>query len=164
MGAEILAHNRKNRQLLKQRMEEMRREITSLRTWPKAASPYAEVVPGCRHHDMSRELYLIDGYSVIYRGYFAFLKRPLLNPLGQNSSAVFVFFRTLFQVLRGRAPESIAVAMDSRVPTFRHLQLRSYKASGTRPPRISMRRCRSSRRSWNQCGSPARADGSKPTT
>ena len=46
MGAEILAHNRKNRQMLKQRMEEMRREITSLRTWPKAASPYAEVTPG----------------------------------------------------------------------------------------------------------------------
>jgi hypothetical protein len=27
-------------------MEEMRREITSLRAWPKTASPYAEVTPG----------------------------------------------------------------------------------------------------------------------
>ena len=83
---------------------------------------------------MSRELYLIDGYSVIYRGYFAFLNRPLLNPLGQNSSAVFVFFRTLFQVMRGRAPESIAVAMDSRVPTFRHLQYEAYKATRDKAP------------------------------
>jgi hypothetical protein len=46
MGAEILDHNRRNRQKLKERMEEMRREITSLRSWPKTASPYAEVAPG----------------------------------------------------------------------------------------------------------------------
>jgi DNA polymerase-1 len=83
---------------------------------------------------MSRELYLVDGYSVIYRGYFAFLNRPLLNPLGKNSSSVFVFFRTLFQVLRDRAPESILVAMDSRVPTFRHLRYEGYKAQRDRAP------------------------------
>ena len=46
LGAEILAHNGRNRQKLRERMEEMRREITSLRAWPKAASPYAEVTPG----------------------------------------------------------------------------------------------------------------------
>ena len=83
---------------------------------------------------MSRELYLIDGYSVIYRGYFAFLNRPLLNPLGKNSSSVFVFFRTLFQILRDRAPESILVAMDSRVPTFRHLRYEHYKATREKAP------------------------------
>jgi DNA polymerase-1 len=83
---------------------------------------------------MSRELYLIDGYSVIYRGYFAFLNRPLLNPMGKNSSAVFVFFRTLFQVMRDRAPEAIVVAMDSRVPTFRHLQYEPYKATRDKAP------------------------------
>ncbi len=87
-----------------------------------------------RHHDMSRELCLIDGYSVIYRGYFAFLNRPLLNPMGRNSSSVFVFFRTLFQILRDRAPESIVVAMDSRVPTFRHLRYEEYKATREKAP------------------------------
>jgi DNA polymerase-1 len=83
---------------------------------------------------MSRELYLIDGYSVIYRGYFAFLNRPLLNPMGKNSSSVFVFFRTLFQILRDRTPESIVVAMDSRVPTFRHLRYEQYKATREQAP------------------------------
>ena len=83
---------------------------------------------------MSRELYLIDGYSVIYRGYFAFLNRPLLNPMGKNSSSVFVFFRTLFQLVRDRAPESIVVAMDSRVPTFRHLRYEQYKATREKAP------------------------------
>ena len=46
MGAEILDHNRRNRQKLRERMEEMRQEITSLRSWPKTASVYAEVTPG----------------------------------------------------------------------------------------------------------------------
>ena len=69
---------------------------------------------------MSHELYLVDGYSVIYRGYFAFLNRPLLNPQGRNTSSVFVFFRTILQIIRERSPGYLAVAMDSRVPTFRH--------------------------------------------
>jgi flagellar biosynthesis/type III secretory pathway chaperone len=46
MGEEILARNGRNRQLLRERMEEMRKEITSLRSWPKSASPFAEVTPG----------------------------------------------------------------------------------------------------------------------
>ena len=46
IGAEILDHNRRNRQKLRERMEEMRREITSLRSWPKNSSVYAEVAPG----------------------------------------------------------------------------------------------------------------------
>jgi DNA polymerase-1 len=83
---------------------------------------------------MSRELYLIDGYSVIYRGYFAFLKKPLLNPQGHNSSSVFVFFRTLFQLIRDRAPGAVAVAMDSRVPTFRHERYDQYKANREKAP------------------------------
>lgn len=45
MGAEIIAHNARNRQLLSRRMEELRKEITSLRSWPRARSPFSEVVP-----------------------------------------------------------------------------------------------------------------------
>jgi len=83
---------------------------------------------------MSEELYLIDGYSVIYRGYFAFLNRPLLNPAGRNSSSVFVFFRTLLQIIRERSPDHLAVAMDSRIPTFRHERFPQYKATRERAP------------------------------
>ncbi len=83
---------------------------------------------------MSRELYLIDGYSVIYRGYFAFLNRPLLNLQGRNSSSVYVFFRTLLQLVRDRAPDAIVVAMDSRVPTFRHVRYEQYKATREKAP------------------------------
>ena len=83
---------------------------------------------------MSHALCLIDGYSIVYRGYFAFLKKPLLNPQGRNSSSVFVFFRTLFQLVRERAPGYLAVAMDSRVPTFRHERYPAYKATREKAP------------------------------
>jgi hypothetical protein len=46
MGSEIHAHNVRNRERLRERMDDMRREITSLRRWPKTASPFAEVTPG----------------------------------------------------------------------------------------------------------------------
>jgi hypothetical protein len=39
MGTEIAAHNSRNRELLRDRMEDLRSEIRSLRTWPKAAYP-----------------------------------------------------------------------------------------------------------------------------
>ena len=46
MGTEIIARNAKNRQRLRERMEDLRTEIASLRAWPKAASPYAATAPG----------------------------------------------------------------------------------------------------------------------
>ena len=45
MGQQVVARNSRNRALLKERMEELRREITTLRAWPRAASPFAEVQP-----------------------------------------------------------------------------------------------------------------------
>jgi DNA polymerase-1 len=83
---------------------------------------------------MSHGLYLVDSYSIIYRGYFAFLTRPLLNPQGRNSSSVFVFFRTLLQLVRDRQPDAVVVAMDSRIPTFRHVRYEPYKANREKAP------------------------------
>ncbi len=78
---------------------------------------------------MSAPLYLVDGYNLIYRSYFAFIRRPLHNPEGKNTSAVYGFFRSLFQLLRLKNPEYLAVVLDSRTPTFRHEQYERYKAN-----------------------------------
>jgi hypothetical protein len=45
MGQAIAAHNARNRKMLRVRMEELRQEITTLRTWPRAGSPFAEISP-----------------------------------------------------------------------------------------------------------------------
>ena len=83
---------------------------------------------------MNPPLYLIDGYSLIYRAYFAFIHRPLTNSRGQNTSAVFGFFSSLFQLLRLREPSFLAVVMDSHTPTFRHEKYPQYKANREKAP------------------------------
>jgi DNA polymerase-1 len=83
---------------------------------------------------MNTPLYLVDGYSLIYRAYFAFIRRPLTNSKGQNTSAIFGFFSSLFQLFKLRTPVLLAVVMDSHVPTFRHEKYPQYKANREKAP------------------------------
>jgi len=45
MGTQVIERNARNKALLKRSMELLRQEIGSLRAWPRAGSPFAEVVP-----------------------------------------------------------------------------------------------------------------------
>ncbi|MFP4210406.1 MAG: DNA polymerase I [Alkalispirochaeta sp.] len=83
---------------------------------------------------MDDTLYVLDGYSVIYRSYFAFIRKPLRNPRGENSSAVFGFFRTLLSLFREYDPRHFVVVMDSISPTFRHERYEEYKATREKTP------------------------------
>jgi len=83
---------------------------------------------------MKSPLYLLDGYSIVFRSYFVFIRNPLRNPKGQNSSAVFGFFRSLFYLFRERKPEYFAVIQDSTIPTFRHERYEAYKATRDETP------------------------------
>ena len=83
---------------------------------------------------MKKPLYLLDGYSLIYRSYFAFMGRHLTSPDGRNTSAVFGFFRSLISFFEEYSPEYFAVIMDSRVPTFRHERYADYKANREKAP------------------------------
>lgn len=83
---------------------------------------------------MNEPLYILDGYSLIYRSYFAFINRPLYNPKGDNTSAVFGFFRTLLSFFKKHNPRYFAVAMDSLTPTFRHEKYPEYKATREKTP------------------------------
>jgi len=46
MSEQVIAHNAKNRALLRARMDELRLEIASLRTWPRSTSSFSPVAPG----------------------------------------------------------------------------------------------------------------------
>ncbi|MCX7788076.1 MAG: DNA polymerase I [Spirochaetes bacterium] len=83
---------------------------------------------------MKDPLYLLDGYSLIYRSYFAFIRNPLRNPEGRNSSAVFGFFNSLLTLLKNRTPPYFAIVLDSRIPTFRHTLYPEYKATRQKTP------------------------------
>ncbi|NQT58470.1 MAG: DNA polymerase I [Bacteroidetes bacterium] len=81
-----------------------------------------------------KQFLVVDGYALIYRSYFAFINRPIRDSSGRNVSVVFGFFRTLFALLKEYKPEYIAVAMDSKTPTFRHKMYPEYKATRDKTP------------------------------
>ncbi|MBN1523250.1 MAG: DNA polymerase I [Spirochaetales bacterium] len=83
---------------------------------------------------MTKTLHVIDGYGVIYQSYFAFINRPLYNPEGNNSQAVFGFFRTLFEFLREYNPSDCVIVLDSKTKTFRHEKYPLYKAHRDKTP------------------------------
>ncbi|GAB6089269.1 DNA polymerase I [Spirochaeta dissipatitropha] len=79
-------------------------------------------------------LFILDGYSVIYRSYFAFIRSPLRNSRGENTSALFGFARTILQLFQRYSPGYFAVALDSIGPTFRHEQYPPYKQTRDKTP------------------------------
>src|SRR5687767_8001189 len=79
-------------------------------------------------------LFLIDGSALAYRSYFAFIRNPLINSKGENTSAVFGYTRTLLDLLAQEKPDYMAVAFDTPEPTFRHDRFADYKATRQRMP------------------------------
>jgi DNA polymerase-1 len=79
-------------------------------------------------------LFLIDGSALAYRSYFAFIRNPLINSKGENTSAVFGYTRTLLDLLSQEHPDYIAVAFDTPEPTFRHERFVDYKATRQKMP------------------------------
>jgi DNA polymerase I len=79
-------------------------------------------------------LFLLDGMALAYRAYFTFINRPLINSKGENTSAIYGFVNTLIKILEEEKPEHIAVAFDTREPTFRHKLYKEYKATREKMP------------------------------
>jgi DNA polymerase-1 len=79
-------------------------------------------------------LFLIDGHALAYRSYYAFIRNPLTNSKGENTSAVFGFLRVLLLLLRKFDPEYLAVVFDSGEETERHREFSEYKANREEMP------------------------------
>ena len=81
-----------------------------------------------------KKLFLIDGYALVYRAYYAFVKNPLINSKGQPTSAIFGFANYLVRLIESYSCPYIAVALDSSKPTFRHEIYSQYKANREEMP------------------------------
>jgi DNA polymerase I len=84
--------------------------------------------------EKEKKLYLIDGYGLIYRAYFAFGAKPLITKEGFNVSALYGFFSSFFALLENEAPEYMAIVLDTAAPTFRHELYSEYKATREKMP------------------------------
>jgi DNA polymerase I len=58
-------------------------------------------------------VFLIDGYALIYRAYFAMIQRPLTTSRGENTSAAFGFTRFLIKLLADYRPDYLGVVLDA---------------------------------------------------
>ena len=81
------------------------------------------------------KLLLLDGHSLAYRAFYA-LPADLATPSGTFTNAVFGFTSMLAKVLTDEKPDYIAVAFDTRGPTFRDAMDPEYKAGRKATPDV----------------------------
>jgi DNA polymerase I len=89
-------------------------------------------------------LFLIDGYALIYRAFFAMISRPLTTSKGENTSAAFGLTRFILKLLAEYEPDYLGVVMDSGTSVRTELYP-EYKATREKMPdelRASMPRVR----------------------
>ncbi|HXT50757.1 MAG TPA: DNA polymerase I [Thermoanaerobaculia bacterium] len=79
-----------------------------------------------------KRLFLIDGYSNIFRAYFAIPN--LSNSKGHPTNAVYGFHNMLRKLLRDEQPDLIGVAWDVSSRTVRSEKFEAYKANRTPMP------------------------------
>ncbi len=78
---------------------------------------------------MSSKLILIDGNSILNRGFYGLSGRNMLTTsTGLYTNAVFAFFNIMQKHVEEEKPDYIAVAFDLRAKTFRHKMYDGYKA------------------------------------
>ena len=58
------------------------------------------------------KLYLVDGSALFYRSYYAFIRNPLYNSKGENTSAAFGVASALIRLLKDKKPDYFAVIFD----------------------------------------------------
>src|SRR6266851_1246596 len=73
-------------------------------------------------------LYLVDGYALIYRAFFAMIARPLTTRRGENTSAAWGVTNFLLRLLERRRPDYLAWIHDLG-ESFRHQTYPEYKAT-----------------------------------
>lgn len=83
---------------------------------------------------MKNRLFILDGYGLIYRAFFALSGRPLTDSNGNNISAIHGFFQTVFFLRKDYGARLIAVAMDTIGLTHRHKLYPEYKATRDAAP------------------------------
>src|SRR5579871_2397059 len=105
---------------------------------PSASGPrkcdWAARCGACQMAD--RMLMLIDGHSLVYRGFYALqeLGRPFTNAKGELTTGVYAFTSMLLKAIEDLKPQFAAAAFDMSRPTFRLEAFAEYKGTRTAAP------------------------------
>lgn len=78
-------------------------------------------------------LYLIDGFSYIFRAFYALPE--LSSSKGEPTGAIYGFISMLLKIIRDKKPDALAIAFDSKEMTQREELYSLYKANRKVPPK-----------------------------
>ncbi|MGP1526010.1 MAG: DNA polymerase I [Candidatus Cryptobacteroides sp.] len=85
---------------------------------------------------MTDRLFLIDGHALIFKIYYAFLRKPMINSKGEDMSILFGFTKYILELIEREKPTHIAVAFDPPGGTFRNRMFPQYKANRAETPQL----------------------------
>ena len=85
---------------------------------------------------MAEKLFLIDGHALIFKMYYAFARRPMINSKGADTSILYGFTKYILELLEREAPDRLAVAFDPPGGTFRNQMYAEYKANRAETPQL----------------------------
>ena len=85
---------------------------------------------------MEKRLFLIDGHALIFKMYYAFLRHPMINSKGEDTSILFGFTKYLLELIEKEKPTHLAVAFDPPGGTFRNEIYPEYKGTRDETPQL----------------------------
>ena len=85
---------------------------------------------------MNNRLFLIDGHSLIFKMYYAFLRHPMINSKGADTSILFGFTKYILELIEKEKPTHFAIAFDPPGGTFRNDMYPEYKANRGATPQL----------------------------
>jgi DNA polymerase-1 len=81
-----------------------------------------------------KRLFLLDAYALIFRGYYAMIKSPRIHSNGMETSAIYGFVNSLFDVINREKPDHLAVCFDKGGSHERTAAFEAYKANRSETP------------------------------
>jgi len=82
------------------------------------------------------KLFLIDGHALVFKMYYAFLGRPMVNSKGVDTSILFGFTKYLLELIVKEKPTHLAISFDPPGGTFRNVLYPEYKANRAQTPQL----------------------------
>lgn len=83
-----------------------------------------------------KRLFLLDAYALIFRGYYALIKNPIINSKGRDTSAIMGFMNSVFDVIRRENPDHLAVCFDKGGSKERTELFADYKGNRDETPDV----------------------------
>ena len=83
---------------------------------------------------MSKKLYLLDAFALVFRAYYALIRSPRITSKGRNTNAQFGFTNAIMELINNQHPTHMAVCFDTHALTERHTDFADYKANRQETP------------------------------